>query len=152
MRYDLYGSHKPYGTYEPPFSSTKGYLPSISSVSRLLSIQQYDNSHLITLLMTILPNGKTLAYQSLVNIPPAQLHFPLCVTRRDPDTYNPDFLFRDLLPVVPALSSFNFFIRTSRPNPVKKLCEPSTDAAKRRPTLGGLPPLGPNQDCGRTQP
>ena len=77
-RYDLYCSHKPYGTSEPPFSFTKGYLPSISSVSKLFSIQQFDNSHLINLLTTILPNGKTLAYQSLVNIPPAQLRSPLC--------------------------------------------------------------------------
>ena len=29
VRYDSYWSHKPYGTSEPPFSSTKGYLTSI---------------------------------------------------------------------------------------------------------------------------
>ena len=55
VRYDLYFSHKPYGTYEPPFSSTKGYLPSITSISKLISIQQFNNSLLINLLTTILP-------------------------------------------------------------------------------------------------
>ena len=73
VRYELYCSHKPYGTSEPPFSSTKGYLPSILSVRKLLYIQQFYNSLLINLLTTILPNGNTLAYQLLVNIPLAQL-------------------------------------------------------------------------------
>ena len=71
--YDLYCSHKHYGTSEPTFPSTKGYPPSISSVRKLLSIQQFDNSFLINLLTTILSNGKILVYPSLVNIPPAQL-------------------------------------------------------------------------------
>ena len=59
---NLYCSPKPYGTSVSPFSSTKGYLPSNSSVRKLLSIQQFDNSPLINLLTMILPNGKTLAY------------------------------------------------------------------------------------------
>ena len=62
--YDLYCSHKPYGTSEPPFSSTKGYLPSIFSVRKLLSIQQFNNSHLINLLTTILPNVTSSAPRS----------------------------------------------------------------------------------------
>ena len=33
--YDFYCSHKSYGTFEPLFSSAKGYLPSITSVSKL---------------------------------------------------------------------------------------------------------------------
>ena len=45
------------------FYSTKGYLPSNLSVRKLLSIQQFDNIHLINLLTTILPNVKSLAYQ-----------------------------------------------------------------------------------------
>ena len=40
VRYDYYCSHKPYGTSEPPFPSTKGYLPSITSISKIQSIQQ----------------------------------------------------------------------------------------------------------------
>ena len=63
MRYNLYCGPKPYGTSVPPFSSTKVYLPSNLSVSKLLSIQQFDNFPLINLLTTILPNGKPLAYQ-----------------------------------------------------------------------------------------
>ena len=55
MRYDHYCSQKTYGTSEPTFSSTKGYLPSITLISKLLSIQQFDNSLLINLLTTILP-------------------------------------------------------------------------------------------------
>ena len=55
VRYDSYCSHKPYGTSETPFSSTKGYLPSITSISKLQYIQQINNSLLIILLTTILP-------------------------------------------------------------------------------------------------
>ena len=55
VRYDLYCSHKPYGTSKPPFPSTKGCLPWITSIRKLLSIQQFDNSLLINLLTTILP-------------------------------------------------------------------------------------------------
>ena len=55
MRYDSYCSHKPYSTSEPPFSSTKGYLTSIMSISKLQYIQQINNSLLIILLTTILP-------------------------------------------------------------------------------------------------
>ena len=40
VRYDSYCSHTPYGTSEPPFSSTKGYLPSIMSISKIQSILQ----------------------------------------------------------------------------------------------------------------
>ena len=40
VRYDSYCSHKPHGTSKPPFSSTKGYLPSITSISKIQSIQQ----------------------------------------------------------------------------------------------------------------
>ena len=47
------------------FPSTRGDLPSSTSVRKLLSIQQFDNSLLINLLTTILPNGNTLAYQCL---------------------------------------------------------------------------------------
>ena len=64
MRYNLYCSPKPYGTSVPPFSSTKGCLPSNSSVIKLLYIQQFDNSPLGNLLTTILPNEKSLAYQA----------------------------------------------------------------------------------------
>ena len=72
--------------------------------------------------------------------------------RRYPGTYNPEFIFRDLLPAVPALSSFDFSIWTSRPDPVKTFRVPSVDAAKRQPNLGGIPPPVPNQYCGQTQP
>ena len=66
MRYNLYCRPKPYGTSVPTFPYTKGYLPSNLSVSKLISIQQFDNIPLVNLLTTILPNGKPLAYQSLV--------------------------------------------------------------------------------------
>ena len=40
VRYDSYCSHKPHGTSKPRVSSTKGYLPSITSISIIQSIQQ----------------------------------------------------------------------------------------------------------------
>ena len=153
VRYDLYCSHKSYYTSEPPFSSTKGYLSSITSVRKLLSIRQFDNSLLINLLMTILPSGNPLAYQSLVNIPPAQLRSHIrSIPEENPGTCNPDFLFCDFLPAVPALSSRNIYIWTSLPDPINTFRARSTDAAKRRPTLGVLSAPGPHQDCGRAQP
>ena len=61
----------------------------------------FNNS--INLLTTILPNVKTLAYQLLVNIPPAQLRFPLLpVPEETPVPATRTFLFRDLLPAVPT--------------------------------------------------
>ena len=92
VRYELYC----YGTSEPPFYSTKGYPPSILSVSKLLSIQQFNNSLLINLLTTILPNGKTLAYQSLANFrdhPPR----PVCDTDQPGPIYRPQCHRRRLL-------------------------------------------------------
>ena len=55
VRYDSYCSHKTYGTSEPPFPSTKGYMPSITSIIKLQSIKQINNSLLINLLTMILP-------------------------------------------------------------------------------------------------
>ena len=40
VRYDSYCRHKPHGTSKPPFSSPKGYLPSITSIRKIQSILQ----------------------------------------------------------------------------------------------------------------
>ena len=40
VRYDSYCSHKPHGTSKPNFYSTKVYLPSIRSISKIQYIQQ----------------------------------------------------------------------------------------------------------------
>ena len=57
VRYDSYCSHKPHGTSKPPFSSTKGYLPSITSISKIQSILQ-QLTHNFT--NDNLTNGKTI--------------------------------------------------------------------------------------------
>ena len=114
---------------------------------------QFDNVLLINVLMTILSNGKNLAYQSLVNIPTPQLHSPLLPAPEEtPVPATRTFLSCDLLTTVPALSSQDISIRMSRPDPIKTFCAQSTDAAKRRSNLGGLPSLGPHQDYGRAKP
>ena len=40
VRYDSYWSHKPHGTSKPPFPPPKGYFPSITSISKIQSIQK----------------------------------------------------------------------------------------------------------------
>ena len=40
VRYDYYCSHKPHGTSKPPFSSPKGYFPSITSIRKIQYILQ----------------------------------------------------------------------------------------------------------------
>ena len=40
VRYDSYCSHKPHGTSKPRFPSRKGYLPSVTSISKIQSILQ----------------------------------------------------------------------------------------------------------------
>ena len=40
VRFDSYCSHKPHGTSKPHFPSTKGYLPSITSISKIQYILQ----------------------------------------------------------------------------------------------------------------
>ena len=103
VRYDSYYSHKPYGTSEPPFSSTKGYLPSIMSISKIQYIQQ-QLTHNFT--NGDLTNGKTLAYQSLVNIPPAQIRSPLRPVREEtPVPATRTLSSATVLPAKPALFS-----------------------------------------------
>ena len=127
MRYDLYCSHKPYGTSEPTFPPRKNYLPSITSVSKLLYIQQSDNSLLINLLTTISPNGNTLAYQLLVNIPPTQLRSPLCLVPKEtpvPATRNFSFVTScpPYLPCLLEISPNSFRTRDlDRKSVVRKL-------------------------------
>ena len=111
MRYNLYCSPKPYGTSVPPFSSTKCYLPSNSSVSKLLSIQHFDNIPLVNLLTTILPNGKPLAHQSLLtpsHLPssdpllcPVSDKTPVPTTRTFSIETSPPWCFPCLLPITP---------------------------------------------------
>ena len=40
VRYESYCRHKPHGISKPPFPSTKGYLPSITSISKIQYILQ----------------------------------------------------------------------------------------------------------------
>ena len=142
MRYNLYCSPKPHGTSVPPFSSKKGYLLSNFSVRKLLSIQQFYNSPLINSLTTILPNGKTLACQSLVT----PSHPPISTPRSAPSQTRPRYPQPGLSLLLPpprrtcsvffrVLHSNEFtcthFSNTTfhRPEPFKTILEPSTDAA-----------------------
>ena len=94
VRYNYYCNHKPYGTSKPTFSSPKGYLPSITSISKIQSILQ---QLLIILLTTTLPMEKPqLSVVSKHPTSPAPLTAPPC-HRRDPGTCNPDSLLRGRL-------------------------------------------------------
>ena len=143
MRYNLYCTHKPYVTSVPHFSSTKGSLPSNSSVRKLLSIQQFENSPLINLLTRILPNGKPLACQSLVT----PSHPSSSVPRSAPTQTIPRYLQpgisllrpppRGACPVFFQLIHSDEFTCTyfsllqifTAPSCYRQIIEPSTDAA-----------------------
>ena len=105
VRYDSYCSHKPHGTSEPPFFSKKGYLPSITSISKIQSIQPQLNHNFTNDNLT---NGKPLAYQSLVNIPPTQLRSLLCpVPEETPVPATRTLSSVTVLPAEPALFYFS---------------------------------------------
>ena len=142
MRYNLYCSLKPYGISLPPFPSTMGYLPSNFSVIKLLPIRQFENSPLVNLLTTILPNGKPLAYQSLVT----PSHPPSSAPRLAPYQTSPWYLQPGLsLSQPPPHSTCPVFFRVihsdeftctyfsittlHRPDLFKTIFEPSTYAA-----------------------
>ena len=113
MRYNLYCSPKPCVTSVPTFSSTKGYLPSNSLVSKLLSIQQLENIPLINLLTTILPNEKTLAYQSLVTTP----HPTSSAPRSTPSQTRPRYLQPGLsISQPPPRGTYPVFLRLLHPD------------------------------------
>ena len=102
-----------------------------------------------------LTNGNTLAYQSLVNIPPAQLRSPLRpVPEETPVPATRTLSSVTVLPAEPALFSFSSRnISTNKPpRPYKAYRSILNDAAQRRPTLGGLPSPSPHQYCRRAQP
>ena len=142
MRYNIYCSPKPNGTSVPLFLSTKGYLSSKLSVRKLLSIQQFDNIPLVNLLTTFLPNGKTLSYQSLVTPSHPPSYAPLSSPSHTRPRYPQPILSLSRTPhcgICPVFfrvlhsdefTCTYFSIMTLHcPDPLKKILEPSNDAA-----------------------
>ena len=101
VRYESYCNYKPHGTSKPNFPSPKGYLPSITSIRKnIIVTHNFTNDDLT--------NGKSPSYQSLVNIPPAQLRSPLLpVTEETPVPATRTLPSMTVFPFKPAPFSFS---------------------------------------------